>query len=512
MGLFSFFKKNEENYEQILSSLEQEIQKAEKQKNGSVRRMEWWSRNWVFYMGIGWVAYAAGFVLYVWPERHASHAEGFATHLLALLIIPLVLYYGRAMIRGVGQRSINKHERHIAELKKQLKERVEELKKKTAFDTTKTLIDRYSVKDERALSPAEKLRVMEAKNRRQTTPNFTGSPGGLQRGGDAAPLSPLAGRGGAGAGANRMMGMQMRQQQQQGNPNIINASVPPPMGTGIVKMPGRGASLQPMDSPVKGNASRPWLDKLVDQLVGDVGGADDRYALVCRHCYAHNGLVLEEEVNDIQYNCPKCGKFNPSLRSLRLQSRIGSQQILRSSADNAEYEEYSDYEGGSAAEDDDGSGEPVDLEDKSIQADISREFGSRTPGGNSRVARHTTPANLARMLDDEEEDDENEDEGRRRVPDAAPKTPVSKAVASTSAAARTPRTPSAAAAPKVSSDPIFEAPDSDLVDEKVSAAGAQKTQNVAREGAATTPAKSGGATSMGSPRKRRTNKPKPAVE
>ncbi|KAJ2812104.1 hypothetical protein GGI24_006725, partial [Coemansia furcata] len=56
---------------------------------------------------------------------------------------------------------------------------------------------------------------------------------------------------------------------------------------------------------------------LVDQLVGDSSGVDEKYALICRHCYAHNGLVLFEEINDIQYTCPKCGKFNPSNRAIR---------------------------------------------------------------------------------------------------------------------------------------------------------------------------------------------------
>ncbi|KAJ2896981.1 hypothetical protein IWW38_001858, partial [Coemansia aciculifera] len=59
---------------------------------------------------------------------------------------------------------------------------------------------------------------------------------------------------------------------------------------------------------------------LVNQLVGDSSGVDEKYALICRHCYAHNGLVFVDEINDIQYNCPKCGKFNPSNRALRAAS------------------------------------------------------------------------------------------------------------------------------------------------------------------------------------------------
>jgi hypothetical protein len=42
-----------------------------------------------------------------------------------------------------------------------------------------------------------------------------------------------------------------------------------------------------------------WYDKLVDALVGDVG-PETKYALICTHCYAHNGLVLPQEVDNIR--------------------------------------------------------------------------------------------------------------------------------------------------------------------------------------------------------------------
>lgn len=39
--------------------------------------------------------------------------------------------------------------------------------------------------------------------------------------------------------------------------------------------------------------NRGTVDKLVDYLVGD--GPSNRYALICRHCYSHNGMALQEE-------------------------------------------------------------------------------------------------------------------------------------------------------------------------------------------------------------------------
>lgn len=42
-----------------------------------------------------------------------------------------------------------------------------------------------------------------------------------------------------------------------------------------------------------------WYDKLIDALVGDAG-PETKYALICAHCFAHNGLVLKEEYDIIR--------------------------------------------------------------------------------------------------------------------------------------------------------------------------------------------------------------------
>ena len=42
-----------------------------------------------------------------------------------------------------------------------------------------------------------------------------------------------------------------------------------------------------------------WIDRLVDVVIGDEG-PETKYALICTHCFAHNGLVLPSEVDDIR--------------------------------------------------------------------------------------------------------------------------------------------------------------------------------------------------------------------
>ncbi|KAJ2778661.1 hypothetical protein GGI15_004108, partial [Coemansia interrupta] len=483
--------KKEDNYEQILASLEQEIRHAEKQRVRAVNRVDWWSRNWLFYVGIGWLAYVAGFVLYVWPERNGSHADDLLFHMVSVVVMLVVLYYGRVVIRSLGQRAVERNARVVDELKEQLKGRLDELKKKTAFDTTKTLIDKYSMgeRQEKAMNASERMRQqqqMEAKGRRQTMPDFAGSPG--SQGGAAD-----AGAGVPAGGTPRQLAIQRQlQMQQQQSMNAAASTLATRVGgplspgsTGVVKLPGRSASLQPMDSPVKGSGTRPWLDKLVDQLVGDVGGADDRYALICRNCYAHNGLVLEEEINDIQYNCPKCGKFNPSLRTLRLHSRAGSQQILRGSVGApdgySDYDEHSNY----SRSDDDG-GEDVLLEDKSIQANMSGEFGTPTPKKAGVAKKRSVPQDL-KLLDDDNEGAEHSGIPEDQSPSVAP-------------VPKTPKTPKNRKTPMKASEGCTAKPST------TAKSSEPEPLVVSEEHVPDTPSKSGpGPTSH----KRRTNKAKP---
>ncbi|KAJ2567553.1 hypothetical protein GGH12_000246 [Coemansia sp. RSA 1822] len=387
MGLFSFFKK-EENYEQILSSLEQDIRRAEKQRALATERMEWWAHNWVFYTGIGWLAYVVGFILYVWPERHGSHSSAFLMHATLVATIPLAVYYGNVAIRTLCQRFISRHDSRIARLRAELKERLDELKKKTAFETTKTLIDRYSNGEKNVPAeqgPTARLRQQEAKNRRRTMPNF-GTPGTHAGGNQPVPAtSPLA------AKSAQMHGQQRQvlpgQLTNSSGPQQAVAAQPVHRGeTGVVKVAPHAAAQQ------TGNA-RPWLDKLVDQLVGDVGSENDKYALICRHCYAHNGLVLEEEIRDIQYTCPKCHKFNPSLRALNAGASLQQQSAKTVTAPDVESEKKganSNYaETGNEDEDTHHSDDQDDIihEDESDSASDDECTPISTPVAQNRTLR-----------------------------------------------------------------------------------------------------------------------------
>lgn len=391
MGLFSFLRR-QDNYEEILFSLEQDIRKTEKQKANTIDRTEWWARNWRFYTGLVWLGYVGGFVFYEWPNRYAAHSTGFLIHLVSVVILPFLIYYGVVGIRAIGNQSIESHNRKLKRLRNELKDRIDELKKKTAYDSTKTLIDKYSSpgkgqssssSNDKAMTTGaavarlkEQQQQQSMKNRRQTLPNFNSSPALANRGGVSnSMVSPTQQQGNNNSALGVVGGY--RSPPVTSMTNIVGSNdqtLSPP--SGVVRVNPRSSSLQPSTATANyqrqsSSLSKPWLDKLVDQLVGDSGNANDKYALICRHCYAHNGLVPEEEIHDIQYTCPRCGKFNPSQRKSKEQQDEVKTPIDDDDNDNENKEEEEIIEP-VAASDEDNEYEDVDVEERPESPPIAR--------------------------------------------------------------------------------------------------------------------------------------------
>ncbi|KAK7901558.1 hypothetical protein WMY93_018327 [Mugilogobius chulae] len=55
------------------------------------------------------------------------------------------------------------------------------------------------------------------------------------------------------------------------------------------------------------------LDRVVEYLVGD--GPQNRYALICKQCFSHNGMALKEEFEFLAYRCAYCYFLNPARKT-----------------------------------------------------------------------------------------------------------------------------------------------------------------------------------------------------
>ncbi|KAI9511050.1 hypothetical protein F5148DRAFT_1327020 [Russula earlei] len=299
MGLLTWFKKKEpEDFGQVLAALASDIQKRETQLNEIRLRERRATLLATLYTFAGWGAYLGLWYTQLLPsmsgQRHMNAAEKVIRDLPAVLgpvmyislpfifsvyVVDLVsrILFIRRIVQLWYNRKGNAEEKSLAALKLARRNKVEDFKKRTNYYETRELVERYE--------------------------------DGPSAGGTARSIDEPSSR--------------LRSQQLQTTPQRTLPKVTPstPANLRIPISPGLQNQLtqtpqEPLPPPRK-----LWYDKLADALLGEdespVNAAASRYALICRKCFVHNGLVKEDMWEDAQYVCPKCGHFNPSARSQR---------------------------------------------------------------------------------------------------------------------------------------------------------------------------------------------------
>ncbi|KAF9235220.1 hypothetical protein BU15DRAFT_78232 [Melanogaster broomeanus] len=265
-----FGKGNSDDYETILSSLAGDVQKRQT-RLAEIRLRE---RRTTLHFTLGtfflWFTYVSLWYTRVLPSAWRESGLGRG----AILVGPILILFARRMLQIWYSWKGGREEKTLMEVLKKQRAKVEEIKRKTNYYSTRNLIEKY---DEP--SPVSPLSPGTTPLRRRNVPL-------------PAPQTPPAPQ-------------PPPQQQQLQTPNGQT----------------RGPMLQLSPTPQPIQATRKhWYDKFADAILGDddeqsVSVAASRYALICQKCFSHNGLVKESLWEDTEYVCPKCGFFNPSARS-----------------------------------------------------------------------------------------------------------------------------------------------------------------------------------------------------
>ncbi|ETW77722.1 hypothetical protein HETIRDRAFT_441366 [Heterobasidion irregulare TC 32-1] len=276
-----WFKKTEpEDYEQILASLALDIQKRQTRLS-EIRLRERRSTLLVTLWALGlWGLYVSFWYTGLLPKFSGYHGRStiyastqFKKTVMGTPVFlgPIVILFTRRIVQLYYTRIGDAEEQTLQALYKEQRTKVEDIKKKTNYYSTRNLIERYD--------------------------------------GSSVPNSPLRGR--PIPGPQSQLPVTPQRSFSQSNRQLPQGPISLELQTQLAPTP-----QQPMAPPRK-----QWFDKLADALLGDdessTNIAASRYALICQKCFAHNGLIKESMWEDAQYLCPKCGHFNPSARSLK---------------------------------------------------------------------------------------------------------------------------------------------------------------------------------------------------
>ncbi|KAI5999766.1 hypothetical protein F5J12DRAFT_771575 [Pisolithus orientalis] len=291
MSFFSrlFKRSGSEDYEQILSTLAADVQKRQT-RLAEIRLRE---RRTTLHFTLGtiliWFAYVSLWYTRTLPQTWRESGPGKA----AVLVGPILILFARRMMQIWYSWKGGREERTLMAVLKKQRTKIEEIKQKTNYYSTRNLIEKY---DE---SPSS------------STPNATP----LRRRNVAASVPPTP--------------LTLQTPSSQQYPATPNRRTEP-----------SALQLSPIPQPIQATRKQ-WYDKLADAILGDDESSESvaasRYALICQKCFAHNGLVKESQWEDTrelhlqpserscpsdanlmsisEYICPKCGFFNPSARS-----------------------------------------------------------------------------------------------------------------------------------------------------------------------------------------------------
>lgn len=206
----------------------------------------------------------------------------------------------------------------LESLKSRQKMKLEELKKRFNYYTTKDLLERF----EAGLKPASAANeegTLRKRDNAKVHPHGTAvdkdhfaPPPSTSNSVPVSPLAPLA--------------------VSHFGPDAHPATIPLPPSPPTVDRSFSQWTLSQAQSqaPLVLPAPRTWMDRLLDALIGQdplsllqgsneasssLSHLENIFALICIYCGGHNGLVNRVEYErGLKYSCPKCGQWNdPSL-------------------------------------------------------------------------------------------------------------------------------------------------------------------------------------------------------
>ena len=223
------------------------------------------------------------------------------------------------LIESYYSRRIENEESILEALRAEQRQKVEELKEKTNFYSTQSLLDRYDpdAPGSAQSTPKTKEQMIARRfgSRRDLHDTLVSSP-------SRESLTPIS--------KNRSRHSDVSSNSQADATTSLQSNIPHSQSEwSLAEQLGDNTSdennnysnadengaLPPLQQPVVEPYRPGVFDRLLDLLVGeDENGPSKRTALICKFCRAHNGLAPRDElgngVENIRYLCPRCGNWN----------------------------------------------------------------------------------------------------------------------------------------------------------------------------------------------------------
>ncbi|CCJ31544.1 unnamed protein product [Pneumocystis jirovecii] len=283
------------SYERILSQLAMEINHHESRLSTFKLRSIRVKRLFTLYCTILYLIYFLIWILFY--MRKTQDIEKWLLKFSILIISIFGIYFGRIIFTIYYTKMISSEESNLEHLRTKQREKVEELKTKTNFYSTQSLIDRYS-NSQKNTPEKSNISLLDFSDSEKKTPKHNYLSSNFD--------SPLRSTFQNSNQQNQTSTLRLRHINSNNNTNnSFNESFPMTSNASF-----------PIDKYFKPSQDNSFISRILNFIIGpDETSPENRYALICKNCGIHNGLApYGEKWESIKYICMNCGSWNGNIK------------------------------------------------------------------------------------------------------------------------------------------------------------------------------------------------------
>lgn len=236
-----------------------------------------------------------------------------------VIILNLVIWTCRKIVQWYSRWSLDNEEASLRKLRKEKRRILEMVCETESYRVAAELLEKYDPKQlrrrergpERPTSPVNTTLTKISASPIRPANNYQNFPSSFQSQPTVPappPPTPITKPASKAGTVNTTVSSFPITSTTVTHPVQLNATISNPHNTSITSPIVAASSVQ--GRPVRPILSkeRTIFEKLVDWVVSD--GPDNRFALICRYCYGHNGMSLAEEYETINFRCCYCYNLN----------------------------------------------------------------------------------------------------------------------------------------------------------------------------------------------------------
>ncbi|XP_013115368.1 endoplasmic reticulum junction formation protein lunapark-B [Stomoxys calcitrans] len=316
MGIILAKFRKEKSTQEVLEALQEKIDTLENFTYDTQQQKKRIVGNFVAAsIGVYIIAFAVFYFIYfppTWRDR--------IIYSIPLLVFPFIIILLRHLFTWYFQRKLNKNSKKLTVLRAEKKKILEQVMDKETYKVAVNLLSRFADKPSRS--------AFSAASSTMRTPLKTNQPS-LNR---SLPTTAMK--------TNQLaLTASTPNVTRVGNTSLASAAAPVPAPTFAGSTTPRTATtaMSPYNSassnsgsgqivrrrtpfPVVNQNEKGVFEKIVDVLIGD--GPGDRFAMICKECYGHNGMALKEDFEYTTFRCAFCNALNPARKSRPVAPRL----------------------------------------------------------------------------------------------------------------------------------------------------------------------------------------------